>query len=108
MNFSGCARLVKLARNVDGDPASIGVLSTGEACVLLCRLDRLNDSYKYPLAALRGSSRSGKRRCVIFIARDGGNDRARPQKIGIDYEGATCPACPFWAGRDRWTGTRLH
>jgi hypothetical protein len=22
--------------------------------------------------------------------------------------GATCPACPFWAGRDRWTGTRLH
>ena len=27
---------------------------------------------------------------------------------GIDYEGATCPVCPFWAGRDRWTGKRLH
>jgi hypothetical protein len=27
---------------------------------------------------------------------------------GIDYEGPTCPACPFWAGRDRWTGKRLH
>ena len=26
----------------------------------------------------------------------------------IDYEGATCPACPFWAGRDRWTGERMH
>jgi hypothetical protein len=31
-----------------------------------------------------------------------------PHEEGIDYEGATCPACPFWAGRDRWTGTRLH
>jgi hypothetical protein len=29
MNFSDCARLVDLARNVDADPASIGVLSTG-------------------------------------------------------------------------------
>jgi hypothetical protein len=27
---------------------------------------------------------------------------------GIDYEGPTCPACPFWVGRDRWTGKRLH
>jgi hypothetical protein len=31
-----------------------------------------------------------------------------PNEEGIDYEGATCPACPFWAGRDRWTGKRLH
>ncbi len=31
-----------------------------------------------------------------------------PHEEGIDYEGATCPACPFWAGRDRWTGERLH
>jgi hypothetical protein len=31
-----------------------------------------------------------------------------PHEEGIDYEGATCPACPFWAGRDRWTGKRLH
>ena len=31
-----------------------------------------------------------------------------PHEEGIDYEGLTCPACPFWAGRDRWTGKRLH
>jgi hypothetical protein len=31
-----------------------------------------------------------------------------PHEEGIDYEGDTCPACPFWAGRDRWTGQRLH
>lgn len=27
-----------------------------------------------------------------------------PHEEGIDYEGTTCPLCPFWAGRDRWTG----
>src|SRR6476469_9722962 len=27
-----------------------------------------------------------------------------PHEEGIDYEGSTCPVCPFWAGRDRWTG----
>jgi len=26
-----------------------------------------------------------------------------PHEEGIDYEGPTCPACLFWAGRDRWT-----
>ena len=31
-----------------------------------------------------------------------------PHQEGIDYEGVTCPACPFCAGRDRWTGKRLH
>lgn len=31
-----------------------------------------------------------------------------PHEEGIDYEGDTCPACPFWAGRDRLTGERLH
>jgi|ERR1700730_895730 len=31
-----------------------------------------------------------------------------PHEEGIDYEGPTCPACLFWAGRDRWTGRRLH
>lgn len=31
-----------------------------------------------------------------------------PHEEGIDYpEGGTCPKCPFWAGRDRWTGKRL-
>ena len=31
-----------------------------------------------------------------------------PHEEGIDYEGSTCPHCPFWAGRDRWTGNRLQ
>jgi len=31
-----------------------------------------------------------------------------PHEEGIDYDGPTCPACPFWAGRDRWTGKRLQ
>ena len=31
-----------------------------------------------------------------------------PHEEGIDYEGSTCPVCPFWAGRDRWTGKRLQ
>jgi hypothetical protein len=31
-----------------------------------------------------------------------------PHEEGIDYEGPNCPACPFWAARDRWTGTRLY
>jgi hypothetical protein len=30
-----------------------------------------------------------------------------PHEEGVDYpEGGECPACPFWAGRDRWTGQR--
>jgi hypothetical protein len=28
-----------------------------------------------------------------------------PHEEGKDYpEGKPCPACPYWAGRDRWTG----
>lgn len=27
-----------------------------------------------------------------------------PHEEGVDYEGPTCPLCPYWAGRDRWTG----
>ncbi len=28
-----------------------------------------------------------------------------PHEEGIDYpDGADCPLCPFWAGRDRFTG----
>ena len=32
-----------------------------------------------------------------------------PHEEGIDYpEGRSCPQCPYWAGRDRWTGERVH
>ena len=32
-----------------------------------------------------------------------------PHEEGIDYpEGKSCPKCPYWAGRDRWTGERVH
>jgi hypothetical protein len=31
-----------------------------------------------------------------------------PHEEGIDYEGPTCPKCPFWAGRDRATGQQVH
>jgi hypothetical protein len=31
-----------------------------------------------------------------------------PHEEGIDYpEGESCPECPYWAGRDRWTGELL-
>lgn len=31
-----------------------------------------------------------------------------PHEEGVDYAtGAACPQCPFWAGRERWTGRRL-
>lgn len=32
-----------------------------------------------------------------------------PHEEGIDYpQGQTCPVCPFWATRDRWTGDSVH
>ena len=32
-----------------------------------------------------------------------------PHEEGIDYEeGASCPKCPYWAGRDRFTGALLQ
>ena len=31
-----------------------------------------------------------------------------PHEEGVDYEGPTCPHCPFWAGRDRFTHQRIH
>jgi len=31
-----------------------------------------------------------------------------PHEEGVDYEGPTCPKCPFWAIRDRWTGEVVH
>lgn len=32
-----------------------------------------------------------------------------PHEEGKDYpEGESCPECPFWEGRDRWTGELLH
>ena len=32
-----------------------------------------------------------------------------PHQEGIDYpEGQICPKCPFWEGRDRWTGLMVN
>jgi hypothetical protein len=31
-----------------------------------------------------------------------------PHEEGVDYQGPTCPHCPFWAGRDRFTHERMH
>lgn len=32
-----------------------------------------------------------------------------PHEEGVDYPiGGTCPQCPFWAKRDRWTGELIH
>jgi hypothetical protein len=31
-----------------------------------------------------------------------------PHEEGIDYDGPKCPFCPYWAGRDRWTGELSH
>jgi hypothetical protein len=32
-----------------------------------------------------------------------------PHEEGVDYPvGTACPQCPFWAGRDRWSGKLLH
>ncbi len=55
------ARVVDLARRVEADPASIGVLSTGEACavaLLLGRLDLLNGD-NHPLHPLDVLDRLG-------------------------------------------------
>ncbi len=32
-----------------------------------------------------------------------------PHEEGIDYpDGEVCPACPYWANRDRFTGKIIH
>ena len=31
-----------------------------------------------------------------------------PHEEGVDYEGDTCPECPFWAGRDRFSGELIQ
>ena len=32
-----------------------------------------------------------------------------PHEEGIDYpDGQSCPQCPYWAGRDRFSGERVH
>ena len=31
-----------------------------------------------------------------------------PHEEGVDYQGQWCPQCPFWIGRDRFTGERIR
>ncbi len=52
---------------------------------------------------------------VGFLEQHGARSVVMPDRIigcpheeGIDYEGQTCPQCPFWANRDRWTGQLIH
>ena len=50
-----------------------------------------------------------------FLKRHGARSVVMPDRIigcpheeGIDYEGKTCPECPFWAIHDRWSGEVIH
>jgi hypothetical protein len=52
---------------------------------------------------------------MAFLEQHGVRSVAMPDRVigcpheeGIDYEGPTCPHCPFWANRDRWTGEVVH
>ena len=52
---------------------------------------------------------------VGFLEQHGARSVVMPDRIigcpheeAIDYEGQTCPQCPFWANRDRWTGEVIH
>ena len=52
---------------------------------------------------------------VAFLEQHGARSIAMPDRIigcpheeGIDYEGPSCPRCPFWANRDRWSGGTIH
>lgn len=58
---------------------------------------------------LRTSAEIGER-ALAFFERHGVKSVAMigtiigcPHEEGVDYEGPTCPLCPFWAGRDRFT-----
>jgi len=32
-----------------------------------------------------------------------------PHEEGIDYpEDGSCPECPYWSGRDRWSGEAIN
>ena len=56
------------------------------------------------------------REIINFIQRHGVKSVVMTDRIigctheeGVDYpEGQTCPRCPFWAHRDRWTGEIIH
>jgi hypothetical protein len=56
------------------------------------------------------------REIVAFIERHGVRRIAMADRIigcpheeGTDYpEGESCPMCPFWQGRDRWTHRIVH
>ena len=53
---------------------------------------------------------------VEFVRRQGARTVALTDRIigwpheeGVDYpEGGSCPRCPYWAHRDRWTGETIH
>jgi hypothetical protein len=63
----------------------------------------------YPVATIAYYGPDDKRasRVAVGIAERENGEPARDE--GIDYpEGIAFPQCPFWAGRDRWTGKHMH
>ena len=64
---------------------------------------------------VRSSAAIG-REILTFIKKHGAKSSVMTDRIigcpheeGIDYpEGAVCPKCPIWAGRDRWSGDYIH
>jgi hypothetical protein len=94
--FTLRARLVDLARGVEADPASIGVLSTGEACAVALLLDRLDflDGDSHPLDVLDRLGLEWEN-AVRDLHRSGGgrDDGDRTPPSGRQVRG-TKNACP--------------
>ena len=66
-------------------------------------LDDVRDDVGVMSAATRWIEERGPKSVIV-------TDRiiGCPHEEGIDYPtGETCPQCPFWANRDRWTGEPL-
>ena len=56
------------------------------------------------MVAYYGPDASRATKVAVGIVSGEGRD-VDPLEEGVDYpEGQTCPSCPYWANRDRWTG----
>jgi hypothetical protein len=95
--------------NMRASKAVLGIfLREGDEPVVLDRLFRKEDDVRRDPAIGRRIldliRQHGVRSVVITDGIIG-----CPHEEGIDYpEGKSCPQCPYWAGRDRFTGERVH